>query len=304
MTGKAHILALIDDHRLRAEAQMKQVNMARNALHVEEKQYRSLQRRLDRLHSSIAPFHRLPYELIGEIAALRVEEGHSPWELVSLCRSWRVACFSTPRLWSGLRIILSPKTSFTTRYHDGKENCLSTEQFYEAMERSGATPLRLEFSGSNCYGTRWRIKAQKNQPIIDHIIGVLSSSQQKARVKSLSVSIDRRTEKCKIDDQFFTGPFPALEHISLIKTGASSIMSSTQLVNPGWAPRLHSAEFLGTLLWDVHQLKWIERLTKITINSRCGTSGYYDTLSKTKSLTTLALVGIQGMRYNSIKRIM
>jgi hypothetical protein len=38
ITGNAHILALIDDHRIRVEAQMKQGNMARNALHVEEKQ--------------------------------------------------------------------------------------------------------------------------------------------------------------------------------------------------------------------------------------------------------------------------
>lgn len=303
MTGKAHVLALIDDHRLRVEAQIKKVNMARNALHVEEKQYMSLQRRIDRLQSSIAPIHRLPYELIGEIAALCVEEGHSPWELVTVCRSWRVACFNTPRLWSGLRIILSPKSSFTTRYHDGKENCISTGQFDEAMERSGATPLHLEFSGSHCYGRRWRLKAQKNQPIIDYIIGILSSAQQKARVKSLSVSTERRTDKCKIDDHLFTGPFPALEHISLIKTGAPSILFSTQLASAGWAPRLHSAEFLGTTLRDINQFKWIERLTELTIDSRGGTSEYYETLGRTKSLTTLTLIGIQRMRYNGTKRI-
>lgn len=289
MTGKAHILALIDDHRLRAEAQMKKVNTARNAFNMEEKKYMSLQRRLDRLHSSIAPVHRLPYELIGEIAALCVEEGNSPWELVTVCRSWRVACFGTPRLWSGLRIILSPKSSFTTRYHNGKENCFSIDQFDEAMKRSGVTPLHLEFSGSQD-GRRWRLRAQKNPPAIDHIMGVLS--QHKARVKSLSISAD----KSKIDEQFFAGPFPALEHISLIKKGAVSVLPGTRLVSAGWAPQLRTAEFLGTSLWDVNHLKWVERLTKLVIDSRgytWGTSEYLDTLGKTKSLTTLALIGIR-----------
>ena len=306
ITGKTHVLALIGEYRRRIDAQMKNVDMARNALHVEEKQYRSLQRRLDRLYSSIAPFHRLPYELIGEIAALCVEEGHSPWELVRICRAWRAACFSTPRLWSGLRIILSPKSSLTTRYHDGKENCLSIERFGEAMERSGATPLHLEFSGSNCNGRRWRLRAEQIQPVIDHIIGVLSSPQNKARVKSLSVSIDRRTDKCKIDDHFFAGPFPALEHISLVRTGPTSILLSTRLVSAAWAPRLQSAEFLGTNLWDVDQFKWIERLTKLTIDSMgysWGTSQYYDTLGRTKMLTTLALIGIRKMGYYGTNRV-
>jgi hypothetical protein len=165
---------------------MKALEKARQALGAEEKLYRSLKRRLDRLQSSIAPVHRLPYELIGEIAFLCVEAGDSPWELARVCRSWRSACLGTPKLWGGLRIILCRKWPLFSRYLDGKENCVTTDQLHQALVRSGATPLHLEFLSLKGKGRCSRKKGTKYGETIDRLMDILSYSEHMSRLKSLS----------------------------------------------------------------------------------------------------------------------
>lgn len=287
---------------MRVDAQMKAVEKARQALGAEEKLYRSLKRRLDRLQSSIAPFHRLPYELIGEIGFLCVEAGDSPWELARVCRSWRSACLSTPKLWGGLRVILCRKWPLFSRYHGGKENCVTTDRLHQALVRSGATPLHLEFLSLKARGRCSRKKGTKYGETIDQLMDILSYPEHMSRLKSISVDCDSRWLSYPISERFIRGPFPALEHISV--TRSASIMRLTMNI-ANWAPRLNSAEFRGLWLAEVKP-KWIEQLRKLTFDGLryawCS-SDFHTVLALCPSLTSLSLTNVQSGNHPPSHRI-
>ena len=277
---------------------MKAMEKARQALEAEEKLYGSLKRRLDRLQSSIAPLHRLPYELIGEIAFLCVEAGDSPWELARVCRSWRSACLSTPKLWGGLRIILCRKWPIFSRYHGGKENCVTTGQLNQALVRSGATPLHLEFLSLRTRGKSSRKKGAKYRETIDQLMDILSYPEHMSRLKSLSVDCDRRWLSYPISESFICGPFPALEHISLTRS-ASVLRFTTDIAD--WAPRLNSAEFRGLWMADVMPI-WIGQLRKLKFDGlrhAWYSSDFQIVLSLCPSLTSLSLTNVQSGNYHS-----
>lgn len=276
---------------------MKQVEKARQALGVEEKLYRSLKRRLDHLQSSIAPFHRLPLELIGEITFLCVEAGDSPWELARVCRSWRSACLSTPKLWGGLRIPFCRKWPFSSRYHGGKENCVTTEQLHQALVRSGATPLHLEFLSWKAKGPGRRTRKEGTiyRETINQLMDILSYPEHMSRVKSLSANCDRRYS---ISESFIRGPFPALEHISLTRS-ASILRSTVDIAN--WAPRLNSAKFRGLWIADTWPT-WLEQLRELKFDGlryAWSSSGFHTILSLCPSLTSLSLTNIKSVYYHS-----
>ena len=295
--GRAQVCALIDVLQTRVDAQMKEVEKARQALGAEEKLCRSLKRRLDRLQSSIAPFHRLPYELIGEITFLCVEAGDSPWELAKVCRSWRSACLSTPKLWGGLRIFLCRKWPFSSRYHDGKENCVTTERLHQALVRSGATPLHLEFLSLKAKGRGSRKEATKYRETINQLMAILSYPEHTSRIKSLSVDCDRRWLSYPIPESFIRGPFPALEHISL--TRSTSVLRSTVNI-ANWAPRLNSAEFSGLWIADVWPA-WVGQLRELKFDGLRNTwysSGFPTVLSSCLSLTSLSLTNVKSVNYH------
>lgn len=295
---RAQVRALIDDLQTRVDTQMKAVEKARQALGAEEKLFRSLRRRLDRLQSSIAPFHRLPYELIGEITFLCVEAGDSPWELARVCKSWRFVCLSTPKLWGGIRIILCRKWPLFARYHDGKENCATTDQLHQALVRSGATPLHLEFLSLKAKGRYSRKKGIKYAETIDQLMDILSYPEHKSRLKSLSVDCDRRWLSYPISETFSRGPFPALEHISLTRS-PSILRFTVDIAN--WAPRLNSAEFRGLWLADVKPT-WIEQLRELKFDGlryAWYSSSFHTVLSLCSSLTSLSLTNVQSQSVQS-----
>jgi hypothetical protein len=279
---------------------MKTVENARQVLGAEEKLYRSLKRRIDRLQSSIAPVHRLPYELIGEIAFLCVEAGDSPWELARVCRSWGSACLGTPRLWGRLRIVLCRKWPLFSRYHDGKENCATTNQLHRALVRSGVSPLHLEFLSLKASGRCSRTQRTRYSETIDRLMGILSYPEHMSRLKSLSIDCDRRWFLSPISERFVRGPFPALEHISLIRTG--SIMRVT-MGTANWAPRLDSAELRGLSIGTHVTPKWIEQLRKLKFDGsqHAGySSNFHTVLALCSSLTSLSLTNVQWGSGNNI----
>ncbi len=278
---------------------MKAVEKARQALGAEEKLFRSLKRRLERLQSSIAPFHRLPYELIGEITFLCVEAGDSPWELARVCRSWRSVCLSTPKLWGGLRIILCRKWPLLSRYHGGKENCVTTDQLHQALVRSGATPLHLEFLSSKAKGKCSGKKGTKYGDTIDQLMDILSYPEHKSRLKSLFVDCDRRWLSYPISETFIRGPFPALEHISLTRS-TSILQFMVDIAN--WAPRLNSADFRGVWITNIRPT-WFEQLRELKFDGlRCTwySSDFHTVLSLSPSLTSLSLTNVQSVNYHSV----
>lgn len=285
-SGRAQIRALIDAHQMQVNAQMKAVEKARQALGAEEKLHRCLKRRLDRLKSSVAPFHRLPYELIGEITFLCVKAGGSPWELAKVCRSWRFACLSTSKLWGGLRVILYHNRPLSSRYHDGKENCVATDQLLQALVRSGATPLHLEFLQGRCS----RKVATKRNETINQSVDILSYPEHMSRLKSLSLDSDLRWPSYPIPESFIRGPFPALEHISLRRSEAL-IRLTVNIAN--WAPRLNSAEFRG--LWTANfRPKWVEQLRRLKIDGLryVWCIRFHTFLASCSSLTSLSLTNV------------
>jgi hypothetical protein len=290
-SGRAQVCALISAHQMRLDA-MKTVENVRQTLGAEEKLYKSLKRRLDRLQSSIAPLHCLPFELIREIAFLCVEAGDSPWDLARVCRSWRSACLGTPKLWGRLRIILCRKWPLFSRYHDGKENCATTNQLHRALVRSGVAPLHLEFLSLRASGKCSHKRRTKYSKTIDQLMGILSYPEHMSRLKSLSIDCDRRWFLSPVSERFICGPFPALEHISFIRTGA--IMRFTMNI-ANWAPRLDSAELWGPPIVKYGTPKWIEQLRKLKfvgLRHAGYSSDFHTVLALCSSLTSLSLTSV------------
>jgi hypothetical protein len=291
-SGRAQVCALISAHQTRLDAQMKTVENVRQTLGGEEKLYRSLKRRLDRLQSSIAPLHCLPFELIREIAFLCVEAGDSPSELARVCRSWRSACLGTPKLWGRLRILLCRKWPLFSRYHDGKENCATANQLHQALVRSGVAPLHLEFLSLKASGRCSRKQRAKYSKTIDQLMGILSHPEHMSRLKSLSIDCDRRWFLSPVSERFICGPFPALEHISFIRDGP--IMRFTMNI-ANWAPRLDSAELRGLSIVKDDTPKWIEQLRKLKfvgLRHAGYSSNLHFILPLCSSLTSLSLTSV------------
>ena len=296
--GRGQVRALIGAHQAQLETQMKEVEKARQALRAEEKLYSSIQSKLDCLYSSIAPLHRLPYELIGEIASLCVEAGDLPWDLARVCRSWRSACLSTPKLWGGLRILLARKWPRCSPFQDGKENCVTTSQLHRALMRSGATPLHLEFRSWRGKGRCSPQKGTNYCETISHLVDILSYPEHVSRLKTLSIDCDRRWSSYPTLERYLCGPFPSLEHISLTRT--SSIKWPAVNV-ADWAPRVNSAEFRGLWVAGVKP-NWVEQLKKLKIDGlqyMWSTTGYHLALAKCQFLTSLSLTKVRSSVYSS-----
>ena len=80
------------------------------------------------------------------------EDGGSPWTLTKVCRAFRTAALSTPRIWGGISLwggdwlasgVYTRSTTRTVRWKLGKENCFNAKQVREALNRAKAAPLDL-----------------------------------------------------------------------------------------------------------------------------------------------------------------
>jgi hypothetical protein len=218
-----------------------------------------------RLHCS---FGRLPFEMLGEIAAHAVEMGETPWTPSAVCKAWRNACLGSPKIWNGLRLVVPRKSTPTPRYSAGKQNCLTLSDLDAALSRSSVAPLHIEFQLRPPY---WGSIARRGNIIIDitditdNLIKRLSSEQNKARWSSFTVEYDPDSLPCDISSAF-GGSFPVLEHVAFDCVPPSLLKALEH------APNLKTAKMRDIQLDEVSDGKWIGRLTELTLDrSFCNT---------------------------------
>ena len=69
-----------------------------------------LERENSKSQSFLAPIRRLPTELLAEIFVIAItNHGQNPFDMIRVCRSWRVTIFGMARIWSNLT--LRPSTA-------------------------------------------------------------------------------------------------------------------------------------------------------------------------------------------------
>ena len=84
-----------------------------------------IQRKAKNARNSLAPINRFPPETLALVAAF-FESGRQLLDATAVCRHWRVALLSFPRLWNTIR-------------------CSNRRQFNAYLERSKSVPLAVQF---------------------------------------------------------------------------------------------------------------------------------------------------------------
>jgi len=85
---------------------------------------------------------RVPADILSEIFLFYLASGPScsPWTLTAVSRPFRVAAFSTRRLWGHITIT---NEDYLDRWMNGSEQCNTLRRLERALSRAAAAPLDI-----------------------------------------------------------------------------------------------------------------------------------------------------------------
>ncbi|KAF9462302.1 hypothetical protein BDZ94DRAFT_1261564 [Collybia nuda] len=233
---------------------LNELTSKRNQLHAQIISHKNL----------IAPLRRIPQELLQEIFIHCLPTDHNaamschepPLLLGRVCSRWRSVALSTPRLWSGIHIVIGSIPS-----QEGLESVDQIPDVHAAVEewlgRSGGLPLSISL-----FQAPYTIT---NQEYVDNLISTLVQFSSRWRNMSLLLSSQPPSLLFSLSHQ----TFPLLERFSFHGVTADSPSPFPELapLDIFRAPRIKStsSHHLGTL---PKNMGW-SQLTFLSLES-CG----------------------------------
>ncbi|KAF4617216.1 hypothetical protein D9613_006233 [Agrocybe pediades] len=157
----------------RVEAEMQQLEERMERLKEEKK---SIQRDLEFYSCILAPIRRLPFDMLEEIflrclstddtrpsTLTDIEE--APLLLMQVCRTWRQACLSCPRLWTSLRLEDDDIRADSSQVED---LCWRIQEWFS---RSGQCPIHIVMSSTRRSIAGYMQEGQKS--VVDALLPVM-----------------------------------------------------------------------------------------------------------------------------------
>ncbi|PVG01616.1 hypothetical protein CPB86DRAFT_823550 [Serendipita vermifera] len=98
-------------------------------------------------YSILAPARRLTFDVLARIFLHYVDDQEgSPWVLAHVCRTWRTTALTSPSLWTGLHLELSPQGPDPThsRRVGRREYCATVKHLELALQRSSNNLLDVK----------------------------------------------------------------------------------------------------------------------------------------------------------------
>ncbi|PVF95734.1 hypothetical protein CPB86DRAFT_787740 [Serendipita vermifera] len=210
--------------------------------------------------NSESPIDGIPVELLQIIFEDCVDWGMSVWSFTQVSRKWKQIAFSTPTLWSDIKIIdandwtpkeRAPEDDGIEAYYIGKTHiCSNVTQLKGCLSRCPGVPLDISI-----YCRLWAkdiveclkvlIVPSITQRFRSLFFHVSSNAVEKALPECFEQArlpnIESLTMNCLISSTFVTGIFNAMSK----PTPPSQISESSSLFNPTDAPwpRLKRLDF-------------------------------------------------------------
>ena len=111
-----------------------------------QNQIESLEKENKKSQSFLAPIRRLPIELLAEIFGIAITcHGQNPFDMIRVCRPWRVTILGMPRIWS--RFTLRPST---------------TQEYVKfVLERIKQVPLEVEINFDRTIHSSYALRGEQ-----------------------------------------------------------------------------------------------------------------------------------------------